>query len=97
MYKKNANFLSVLTPYFKYIGWEWRLQLLALIVSCISNSGCARFASINQDADRQGTSRAQWRVTDLDRARHVRSNGHTVGVIRNLELIEVPISAGTSC
>ena len=34
MYKKNANFLSVLTPYFKYIGWEWRLQLLALIVSC---------------------------------------------------------------
>ncbi len=34
--KKNANLLSVLTPYFKYIGWEWRLQLLALILSCIS-------------------------------------------------------------
>ena len=36
MFKKNANLLSVLTPYFKYIGWEWRLQLLALILSCIS-------------------------------------------------------------
>lgn len=36
MFKKNANLLSVLTPYVKYIGWEWRLQLLALILSCIS-------------------------------------------------------------
>ena len=35
-FKKNANLLSVLTPYVKYIGWEWRLQLLALILSCIS-------------------------------------------------------------
>lgn len=36
MFKKSANLLSVLTPYFKYIGWEWRLQLLALLLSCIS-------------------------------------------------------------
>ena len=36
MFKKNANLLSVLTPYFKYIGWEWRIQLLALILSCMS-------------------------------------------------------------
>ena len=35
-FKKNANLLSVLTPYFKYIGWEWRLQLLALTLSCMS-------------------------------------------------------------
>lgn len=36
MFKKNTNLLSVLIPYIKYIGWEWRLQLLALILSCIS-------------------------------------------------------------
>ncbi len=36
MFKRNANLLSVLTPYVKYISWEWRLQLLALILSCIS-------------------------------------------------------------
>ena len=35
-FKKNANLISVLTPYVKYIGWEWRLQLLALILSCMS-------------------------------------------------------------
>lgn len=35
-FKKNVNLLSVLTPYVKYIGWEWRLQLLALILSCMS-------------------------------------------------------------
>ena len=35
-FKKNANLLSVLAPYVKYIGWEWRLQLLALILSCMS-------------------------------------------------------------
>ena len=35
-FKKNANLLSVLTPYFKYIGWEWGLQLLALTLSCMS-------------------------------------------------------------
>ncbi len=26
----------MLTPYFKYIGWEWQLQLLALTLSCMS-------------------------------------------------------------
>lgn len=34
--KKSANLLSVLTPYLRFAGWEWRFQFLALILSCMS-------------------------------------------------------------